>query len=235
MSTIASTVFVVDTDTTVQHELAAIVRTAGWTCKVLESAELLFTYPALTTPSCVIIDIGLFDDGNLDLLRRLAVERNETAIVAMGKNGVIPMIVQVMRAGAAEFLLKPLANDALLTAIHYALSRSRTVLDQTTVRREIRTRYCSLSRREQQVMMRVVAGDLNKRIGAALGISEITVKAHRGKVMRKMRAASVAELVAMALRAELATAPTVTPLFAGGPWSGRSSIGDRTRAALRLA
>jgi FixJ family two-component response regulator len=195
MLTLNPTVFVVDHDAAVRASLEAVIRRAGWTNEALESARMLLTRPPFPAPSCLVVDISSFDLAGFDLLRRLATERTETPIIAIANHGDIPVIVRVMKAGAADFLTKPLADEAVLPAVRSVLARSRAVLDQMTVLRELRSRYDSLSTREREVMTQVVAGNVNKRIGAALGISEITVKAHRGKVMRKMRAESVAELV----------------------------------------
>jgi len=211
MLSLNPTVFLVDPDAAARASLEAVIRRAGCTNETLGSAGSLLMRPPFPVPSCLILDISLLNLGGFDLVRRLVTERKETPIIAIANHGDIPMIVRVMKAGAVEFLMKPLTDEALLPAIRYALARSRAVLDQMAVVRELRNRYDSLSAREREVMARVVTGDLNKRIGAALGISEITVKAHRCKVMRKMRAESVAELVAMALRLDLTAVPTSTP------------------------
>jgi FixJ family two-component response regulator len=211
MLSLNPTVFLVDPDAAARGSLEAVIRRAGCTNETLGSAGSLLTRPPFPVPSCLVLDISLLDLGGFDLLRRLATERKETPIIAIASHGDIPMIVRAMKAGAVEFLMKPLTDAALLPAIRYALAQSRAVLDQMAVLRELRNRYDSLSAREREVMARVAAGDMNKRIGAALGISEITVKAHRSKVMGKMRAESVAELVGMALRLELAAVPTTTP------------------------
>lgn len=211
MLTLNPTVVLVDADAAVRTSLAAVVRGVGCNCETLESAGMLLARPPLPVPSCLVLDIGTADLDGIDLLRRLAAERKETPIIAIANQGDIPMSVRAMKAGAAEFLMKPLTDEALLPAIRYALARSSAVLDQMAVLREFRRRYDSLSCREREVMTRVVAGDLNKRIAAALAISEITVKAHRGKVMRKMRAESLAELVTIAVRLELPTVPATAP------------------------
>lgn len=234
MLTLNPTVFVVDRDAAVRASLGAVIRRAGWSTEILGSAETLLARPPLPAPSCVVLDIGHPDLAGFDLLRRLAAERTETPSIAIADHSDIPMTVRAMKAGATEFLMKPLADDALLPAIRYALARSGAVLDRMTQLRELRRRYDSLSGREREVMTRVVAGDLNKRIGAALGISEITVKAHRGKAMRKMRADSLAELVGMALRLELPTAPAATmpAMTSTRPAGGvpcRTGVGGQSR------
>jgi FixJ family two-component response regulator len=155
-----------------------------------------------------MLDVPLPDLDALDALQRIASERRETAIIVMSGHGSIPLIVRAMKAGAVEFLSKPLVNDVVLAAVGQAIDQSQAILQQETEMLELRSRHDSLSHREQEVMGRVVAGDLNKQVGTALGISEITVKAHRGRVMRKMGADSLADLVRMALRLRLPPAPS---------------------------
>ena len=227
MLTLKPTVFIVEPDKAARASVEHMISRSGWTAATLGSAAMLLALPPLTAPSCLVVDVDLPELVGFDLLRRLTAERSETPIVAVANRSDIPLTVRTMKAGAVEFLTKPLADAALLPAIRYALARSRVVLDQLAELCELVARYESLSGREREVMARVVSGDLNKRIGAALGISEITVKAHRGNVMRKMRAESLPELVRMALRLEIA------PVLAAAAGPARSA--DARHVAPRLA
>jgi FixJ family two-component response regulator len=219
------TVFVVDPDASVRASLEAVIRPAGWTPETFASAAAFLARRAPMGPSCLVVEITLPELDGFDLLRRIAADRKETPIIAVADHGDIPMTVRVMRAGAVEFLMKPLADDVLLTAVGHALARSRATLDREAESLELRRRYDSLSGREREVMARVVAGHPNKRIGAALGISEITVKAHRGQAMRKMRAESLAELVMMAMRLRLPPVPTTQTLPVASPSNGYAMTG----------
>ena len=202
------TVFVVDPDVSVRASLEAVIRRAGWTPETFASAGEFLTRPRPMVPSCLVLEIALPDLAGFDLLRHMSADRKETPIIVMTGQGDIPMTVQAMKAGAVEFLMKPLADEVLLAAVRQAIARSRAVLDQEAELLELRARHASLSDREREVMARVVAGYLNKRVAAALGISEITVKAHRGKAMRKMGADSLAALVAMAMKLGLSLVPS---------------------------
>jgi FixJ family two-component response regulator len=207
MSHATPIVFVVDDDVSVRESLELLIRNAGWQPETFESAQEFLSRPRAVVPSCLVLDLTLPGLNGLDLQKRVAVDRTDMPIIFITGYGDVPMTVQAMKAGAVEFLTKPFGDDALLSAIRQALERSRTALDHEAEIRGLRDRYASLSRREREVMALVVRGLLNKQVGFELGISEITVKAHRGKVMQKMEAKSLADLVTMAARLRVATAP----------------------------
>ena len=198
-------VFVVDDDISVRESLELLIRCEGWQPETFSSGQEFLSRPRALVPSCLVLDFSLPGLNGLELQKRIAIERTDMPIIFITGYRDVPMTVQAMKAGAVEFLTKPFGEDALLSAIRAALERSRVALSQEAEMRVLRGRDASLSRREQQVMALVVSGLLNKQIGGELGISEITVKAHRGKVMQKMKAYSLADLVRMA--AKLRPAP----------------------------
>ena len=185
MPDVTSIVFVVDDDVSVRESLELSIRTAGWRPEMFGSAQEFLSRPRATVPCCLVLDVALPGLSGLELQQQLA-ERTDMPIIFITGHADVPMSVQAMKAGAVEFLTKPFQDDVLLNAIRSAVERSRTALRQDSELRVLRDCYASLTPREREVMALVVSGLLNKQVGGELGISEITVKAHRGQVMRKM-------------------------------------------------
>lgn len=197
-------VFVVDDDMSVRESLESLIRHAGWLAELFASGQEFLARPRLTVPCCLLLDVSLPGLSGLELQRQIA-ERTEMPIIFITGHGDVPMTVQAMKAGAVEFLTKPLRRDVLLNAIRGALERSRAALRVDAEMQAIKNCYQSLTPREREVMGLVVTGLLNKQIAGELDISETTVKKHRGQVMRKMKSDSLAELVTIAARLGLAT------------------------------
>jgi len=199
----APIVFVVDDDISIRESLELLIRSAGWQPKISASAEEFLARPRVFTPSCLLLDVNLPDINGLDL-QRLIADRAQLPIIFITGHGDVPMAVHAIKAGAVGFLTKPLVGDVLLSAVRHALTRSHTALRHEAQLSVLRDRYMSLSLRERQVMALVVSGRLNKQVAGELGISEITVKQHRGKMMRKMEAESLADLINMGARLRVA-------------------------------
>jgi FixJ family two-component response regulator len=208
MPDVTSTVFVVDDDISVRESLELLLESAGWRSETFASAQEFLWRPRATVPCCLVLDVTLPGLNGLDLQAQLA-DRTDMPIIFITGHGDVPMTVQAMKAGAIEFLTKPLRPDVVLAAIAAGIERSRAALRQAADMRVLRTSYASLTMREREVMALVVSGLLNKQVAGELGISEITVKAHRGQVMRKMKADSLPALVTMASRLGVRTAPAV--------------------------
>jgi FixJ family two-component response regulator len=204
MADVTPIVFVVDDDVAVRESLQLLIRCEGWQPRAFASAQEFFARPPALVPNCLILDVSL---AGLDVQRRVSIERPEMPIIFITGHGDVRTTVQAMKAGASEFLTKPFRDDVMLSAIREALERSRVALGYEAEMSVLRDCYASLSPRERQVMGLVVSGLLNKQVGGELGISEITVKAHRGQVMQKMKADSLADLVRIAGRLGLAAIP----------------------------
>jgi FixJ family two-component response regulator len=193
-------VFVVDDDISVRESLELLIRHEGLKVETFTSAQEFLTRPRERRPSCLVLDVSLPGLNGLDLQKLMRPERPDVPIVFITGYGDIPMTVQAMKAGAIEFLTKPLRKEPLLSAVRNALERSRLVLGREDEMQILKVRYASLTSREREVLALVASGAPNKQIGSELGISEITVKGHRGRMMRKMMADSLAELIGMASR-----------------------------------
>ena len=200
MSYVTPIVFVVDDDVSVRESLESLIRCEGWQPKTFASAQQFLDQPQAIVPNCLVLDVSLPGLNGLDLQKLVADKRTDMPIIFITGYGDVPITVQAMKAGAVEFLTKPFNDEVLLTAIRSALECSRVALSLQAEMKVLRDRYASLSQRERQVMALVVSGLLNKQVAGELGISEITVKAHRGKVMQKMKANSLPDLVGMAAR-----------------------------------
>jgi FixJ family two-component response regulator len=190
-------VFVVDQDASVRESLQWLIEASGWRAETFASAQEFLARPRATVPSCLILDVALPDLNGLDLQTRVAADRKEMPIIFIAGHADVRISVRAMKAGAIEFLIKPIAEELLLTAIGQALERSRRALERQAKVNALRENYELLTPREREVMVLVTSGLLNKQVGGELGISEITVKAHRGQVMRKMKADSLPALVHM--------------------------------------
>jgi FixJ family two-component response regulator len=206
MSTVPSIVFVVDDDVSVRDSLELLIKSGGWQPETFASAHEFLSRPRATVPCCLVLDVTLPGLNGLELQQQLA-ERTDMPIIFITGYGDVPMTVRAMKAGAVEFLTKPFKNEVLVVAIRGAIERSRDALRGEAELRMLRDCYASLTPREREVLALVVAGQLNKQVGGELGISEITVKAHRGQVMRKMKADSLPDLVTMAARLGLQSIP----------------------------
>lgn len=199
-------VYVVDDDDSVRESLECLIRRAGWQAASFASAAEFLGYQRQALPSCLLLDLALPDINGLDVQQRLA-DHVEIPIIFISGYGDVPTTVRAMKAGALEFLVKPFRDDELLQAISRALEMSEAALREQARLESLRDRYASLSSRERQVLERIVCGCRSKRVAADLGITESTIKAHRGNVMRKMLANSLVELVDMALRLRILTVP----------------------------
>jgi FixJ family two-component response regulator len=193
-------VFVVDDDVSTRESLEALILSGGWAAETFACARSFLSRPRARVANCLILDLNLPDLNGLDLQRLISAQRSETPIIFVTGCSDVPIAVKAMKAGACEFMIKPFRSDLLLVAIENCIERSKAELMRRSQIEAMKDRYRSLSHREREVMSLVAAGLLNKQVGFELGISEITVKAHRGRVMRKMNARSLPDLVVAAAR-----------------------------------
>lgn len=222
-SQLTSIVFVVDDDASLRKSLEFLIRSAGWQPKTFASAEEFLECPRATVPHCLVLDVSLPGLSGLDLQKRVALERPHMPIIFIADHSDVNTTVKAMKAGAVEFFLKPFRVGALLSSIHEALERSSVALGYEAEMRVLRDRYTSLSRREREVMALVASGSRNKQVAGELGISEVTVKCHRGQVMQKMIADSLPDLVRMAAKLGVAAAqdrPWLRPRWPQRPRGG---------------
>ena len=202
-SDVAPTVYVVDDDVSVREALEGLIREAGWQPSTFSTARDFLSHQHTSGPTCLILDVSLAELDGFDLQQQIAVDRAAMPIILITACGDIPMSVRAIKAGAVEFMTKPFGDEGLLDAIRDALERSGNALDTAANVQILKDRYASLSGREREVMALVVTGLMNKQVGGKLGISEITVKAHRGRMMQKMKAGSLADLVNMAAKLDV--------------------------------
>ena len=202
-------VFVVDDDVSVRESLELLIASGGWRAQTFESAQKFLDAPRVQAPNCLLLDVSMPGLNGLELQKRVASERPDMPIIFITGYGDVPMTVQAMKAGAVEFLTKPLQAEVIIGAVAKALDCSRVALDHEERLRALRDQYASLSKREREVMALVVSGLLNKQVGSELGISVVTVKTHRGRMMQKMNATSLPELVTMSAQLGIQSFPRV--------------------------
>jgi FixJ family two-component response regulator len=219
----AATVFVVEDDTSLREGIASLLRSIGQKVETFESAEEFLARRSAQGPGCLILDVRLKDISGLELQRRLSATNDHIPIIFITGHGDVPMSVQTMKAGAADFLLKPFRDQDLIESVQAALRRDRAVCEKESEDAVTRANYRSLSERESEIMKLVVSGQRNKQIATAVGLSEVTVKIHRSQVMRKMGASSLPELVRIAMKIE--HDPDYAVATSAAPAGGRSEKG----------